>query len=86
MGDGTGHFRIAEGKGDIHDNDKKGRDGQAQRAPLRQAEVPAKVVAGDHIADAQSPKHKRAERFLELRIVMFHLCDTGFGLCWAIAN
>src|SRR5690606_28069248 len=54
-GDGTGHFRIAKGEGDVHDNDKKGGDGEAERTPFRQAEVPAEVVAGDHIAYAQAP-------------------------------
>src|SRR5690554_5661508 len=36
-GDGAGHFRIAKGKGDVHDNDKKSGDGQAERAAFRQA-------------------------------------------------
>src|SRR5690606_32739691 len=54
-GNGTGHFRIAKGEGDIHDDDKEGGDGKAERTPFRQAEVPAKVVAGDHIAYAQAP-------------------------------
>src|SRR5690606_10891721 len=54
-GNCAGHLRIAKGKGDIHDNDKEGSDGEAKRTPFRQAEVPAKVVAGDHIAYAQAP-------------------------------
>src|SRR5690606_3793756 len=54
-GNGAGHLRIAKGKGDIHDDDKEGSDGEAERTPFRQAEVPAKVVAGDHITYAQAP-------------------------------
>src|SRR5690606_8865136 len=54
-GNGAGHLRIAKGKGDIHDDNKEGGDGKAERTPFRQAEVPAEVVAGDHIAYAQAP-------------------------------
>ncbi len=43
FGNGTSQFGIAEGKGDVHQCNKKRRYGQAQRTTFGQPQVPAKI-------------------------------------------
>ena len=66
FGYGTGHFRVTKGKGQVHNDDKPGGDGQAQGSPLFQAEVPSEVHAGDDIADAKSPQHDGSQFAFEM--------------------
>src|SRR6185312_3586088 len=54
---GTGQFRIAKGKSQVHDDDKKSGDRQPQCTAFFQAQIPAEVHAGNNIADTQPPQH-----------------------------
>ena len=81
-----GQLGHAQHQGEVHAGDDHGSDGEAAETAVGQTEIPAGVVAGDHVADAETGEQQPAGRallqltFREVFVALDVLFDTASGV------
>ena len=58
----AGQLCIAEGEGQVHDDDEKRGDPESERSSFFQSQIPAEIHPRDHISHTQSPEHGGIQR------------------------